>query len=56
VFYYRFLHRLHGDVEIGPFNNEYEAKLTFQQRYGYWPENAVEYNTYPKIPIHPDQW
>jgi hypothetical protein len=28
------------EVEIGPYTNEYDAKLTFQWRYHYWPENA----------------
>lgn len=55
MFYYQFDHngRL---VELGPANSEYEAKLMFQNRYGYWPEDATQFNTYPQYPITTQQW
>ena len=38
---YTFYH-MTRKVEFGPYDCEDYAKVAFQRRFGYWPENAID--------------
>lgn len=42
---YAFFHNTRV-VWFGPYENEREAKLAFQWKYGYWPSDTIESKVY----------